>query len=138
MRNTENKSRQERDKEFMEIYRSVFKEYLAANVPDARLRAINFALQNGRPRYHVGLDRAMRVVPLLLKGCQSPLKAQSMQDRMWREIAAKVGALRAGDELGIKQAIEFVLTHCRASRFFISVGYARQLVSPRRRKRLVG
>ena len=129
MKNAEHKYRRERDKEFMEIYSSAFKEYFAAGAGEPKLRAIEFALANGKPHYHVSLDRALQGVPVWLKGRKSPLKAESMQDLMWREIARKVGSLLSDDGLPLGQAIEFVITTCRASRFYISPGYARQLVS---------
>mgnify|MGYP007101832353 CR=1 FL=1 len=129
MKNAEHKYRRERDKEFMEMYRSAYKEYFAAGSGEPKLRAIDFTLANGKPHYHVSLDRALHVVPLLLKGRQSPLKPESMQDRMWREITEKVASLLSADGLALGQAIDFVITTCRASRFYISPGYARQLVS---------
>ncbi|MBP5498130.1 MAG: hypothetical protein J6X81_02010 [Muribaculaceae bacterium] len=126
--------RKERNREFYEIYHKTFKEFLDAGTAHPRVRAVSFAVEHGNPHYHVSLERALHVVPRILKGDKSILKRKSLQEQMWLEIAQKVRALLKEDGMGLKQAICFVITHCRASRFFITADYARHIVGAHKQK----
>ena len=55
-----------------------------------------------------------------------------------REIAQKVRQVMCGGKMSMAAAIEFVLTNCRASRFFITEHYAALRFKPSsRRERLL-
>jgi hypothetical protein len=53
---------------------------------------------------------------------------------MWLEIARRVRELTVNGGVSVAQALDLVLTHCRASRFFISEHYAYANLLPRARK----
>lgn len=112
-----------RDNEFMAAYRKVLDLMLERGVPDARRAAIDFTVMNTQPHYHVSYDRAYIVVTKILNDHQNPVQP-SLQAQMWEEIAGKVQNLLACNKLSISRALQFVLEHCRASRFFITPQYA--------------
>mgnify|MGYP003308829092 CR=1 FL=1 len=117
------RSRIDRDNEFMKHYREVLDLMMEQGVPDARKAAIDFTVLNSRPHYHVSFDRAYVVVSKILNSSYHPAKP-TLQTLMWNEIADKVSQLIATKRLSIARALQFVLEHCRASRFFISPQYA--------------
>lgn len=117
------RSRMERDAEFIKAYRHVLDLMLEMGVADARWAAVNFTIHNTHPRYYVSYDRAYLVVCSILGGKGNPVKP-SLQSLMWQEIAERVNQLRASRQVSVARAVEFVLEHCRASRFFITPQYA--------------
>ncbi|MBQ0068142.1 MAG: hypothetical protein KBT09_00085 [Bacteroidales bacterium] len=112
-----------RDNEFMEMYLKVLDFMFEMKVSNPRRMAVNYTVLNGKPHYHVSYDRAYNVVRNLLNNNVNPVKP-SLQSLMWEEIAGKVKALMVKNDVSIARAVEFVLEHCRASRFFISPEYA--------------
>lgn len=117
------RSRMQRDTEFLKTYRRVLDLMLEKGVPDARRAAIDFTVLHSHPRYHVSYDRAIVVVSNILNGNGIPVKP-SLQALMWQEIADKVKQLCSRKQISIARATEFVLAHCRASRYFITPRYA--------------
>ena len=109
---------------------------------------MTFTITNGHPRYHVDHERAYRCVCHLLsaqdkKGCgaRSYRTAQEMQlakgrlrQQMWFEITQRVSVLMSAG-MSVSQAIDHVLEHCRASRFFISPTTALTKICPQSRER---
>lgn len=112
-----------RDNEFMAAYRQVLDLMLEQGVPDARRAAIDFTVLHTQPHYHVSFDRAYIVVSNIINSNYNPVKP-SLQAHMWEEIARKVQNLLICKRLSISRALQFVLEHCRASRFFITPQYA--------------
>ena len=122
-----------RDKEFRELYAPTLDAMLAAGVPHARHAAAVFTINNGHPRYHIELENAYRRVCHMLKAeeknrpnaltydqmTQTGLSSERLRWQMWEEITGRVRQLIAYG-MSVEQAIEHVLTHCRASRFFIT------------------
>lgn len=108
-----------RDNEFIDLYRKALDFMFEMKVPHPRLAAVNFTVYNGHPQYHVSLDRALIVVRKILHGNVNPVKP-SLRAQMWDEISNKVKALMQEKGVSLPRATEFVLEHCRASRFFIS------------------
>ena len=99
----------------------------------ARRAAVDFTIANGHPHYHVNHERAYRCVCHLLaakdkKGagaltCRTTaamkLPKNRLRRQMWYEITQRVDLLTK-QGLSVEKAIDHVLEHCRASRFFIS------------------
>ncbi len=116
-------NRERRDEEFLALYKETLAIMLEGHVSNARSAAIGFTLRNGRPHYHVSFDRGYPVVCALLKHhkhmVNSPLRQQ-----MWEEIATKVKEIIDHNRISIAKALDFVLRHCRASRFYMSESYA--------------
>ncbi|HAP51054.1 MAG TPA: hypothetical protein DCQ56_07555 [Porphyromonadaceae bacterium] len=136
MKNTA-KFRAERDREFQELFDEIYDLMERRKVRHARREAIRFTLANGKPRYHVSYDRASIVVPKILKNSKMPFQ-RPMPALMWAEIAQKVRQVMCGGKMSMAAAIEFVLTNCRASRFFITEHYAALRFKPSsRRERLL-
>jgi len=122
-----------RDKEFRELYAPTLDAMLAAGVPHARHAAAVFTIHNGHPRYHVDLVNAYRRVCHMLKAeekhrhnartydplTQTGLCNERLRRQMWAEITERVRPLIA-QGMSVEQAVDHVLTHCRASRFFIT------------------
>ncbi|MBQ0114499.1 MAG: hypothetical protein KBT10_01300 [Bacteroidales bacterium] len=127
------RNRLERDREFLTMYRQALDLMLAQHVRDPRREAIRFTIHHSSPRYHVSYERAYIVVCRILNGDGNPL-VPSLQAQMWQEIADRVNSLRTSAGLSIARALDFVLEHCRASRFFISENYAYTRLYPERKK----
>ena len=126
---------QQRDKEFLALYHPTLDALLKQGMEagKARRAAVDFTIANGHPHYHVNHERAYRCVCHLLaakdkKGagaltCRTTasmkLPKYRLRRQMWYEITQRVGLL-TNQGLSVEKAIDHVLEHCRASRFFIS------------------
>lgn len=113
----------DRDNEFMQVYRNALSLMMDHGVANPRRAAVDFTVTHCSPRYHVSYDRAYVVVGALLRGGTVPVK-ESLQARMWNEIADRVRYLIDNAGIPLSHALEFVLDNCRASRYFISPDYA--------------
>lgn len=126
---------QQRDKEFLALYCPTLDALLRQGMPEkkARRAAAKFTIANGRPRYHVSHTRAYRCVCQLLKAeekkCSKArtfrneeeieLPERRLRRQMWYEITDHVRELMS-QGMSVTNAIDHVLEHCRASRFFIA------------------
>lgn len=126
------KARQERDHEFLETYKATLAQLINAKVKNPKMEAVRWTIHNGAPHYHVSYERAYRVVCQILRNGKVPVKP-SLQARMWHEIAQRVCSLTQQGRVSVAKALELVLLHCRASRFFISEHYAYANLLPRAR-----
>ena len=124
---------QARDMEFVALYNPTLQLMIERGSPAPRRHAIHFVINNGHPRYHVSFKRAYEVVCQLLRHGKKPT-ASSLQVAMWHEIAGRVAQLCASDGMSIARAVEFVLEHCRANRFYISDEYADTILDRARRQ----
>ena len=143
---------QQRDKEFLELYHPTLDALIELGMPmsKARRAAVEFTIANGHPHYHVDHERAYRCVCHLLnadqkKACNARtfrtaeemgLPKRRLRQQMWYEIAGRVAALRDRG-LSIEVAIDHVLEHCRASRFFITPATALTKICPQARTRAI-
>ena len=125
----------ERDKEFLELYRPTLDALLQKGIPESKARraAAEFTVANGHPHYHVDHERAYRCVCHLINADQkhahnarsyrtgngTGLPKRRLRQQMWYEITSRVSAL-TDKGMSISEAIDQVLEHCRASRFFIT------------------
>ena len=141
---------QRRDKEFLELYHPTLDALLEQGMSPAKARrtAVEFTITNGHPHYHVNHERAYRCVCHLLhandkKGNGSRTYRSSadmdlangrLRRQMWYEITQQVKSL-AERGMSIDNAIDHVLEHCRASRFFISAATALTKICPSARTR---
>ena len=139
-----------RDKEFLELYHPTLDALMRQGLPESKARraAVEFTIANGRPHYHVDHERAYRCVCHLLNAGQKKapnartfrtvpemgLAKGRLRQQMWFEIAHHVAALSARG-MSVTQAIDHVLEHCRASRFFISPTTALTKICPASRTR---
>ena len=139
-----------RDKEFLELYQPTLDALLEQGIPltKARRAAVEFTLANGHPHYHVEYERAYRCVCHLMSaeskkggGARTYRTVEGMglaknrlRRQMWYEITRQVMALRE-QGLSVSQAIDHVLEHCRASRFYISPATALTKICPHARLR---
>lgn len=126
---------QQRDREFLALYSPTLDALLEHGMPESRARraAVEFTIANGHPHYHVNHERAYRCVCHLLKAGDKKgngartyrtidelgLAKRRLRQQMWFEITDRVRTLTA-QGMNVDDAIEHVLEHCRASRFFIS------------------
>ena len=127
--------RLERDKEFLELYRPTLDALLQKGMTESKARraAAEFTVANGHPHYHVDHERAYRCVCHLINADQkhahnarsyrtgngTGLPKRRLRQQMWYEITSRVSAL-TDKGMSISEAIDHVLEHCRASRFFIT------------------
>ncbi|MBR5684633.1 MAG: hypothetical protein IKX18_00585 [Muribaculaceae bacterium] len=139
-----------RDKEFLELYHPTLDALMKQGMPESQARraAVEFTINNGHPHYHVDHERAYRCVCHLLKAeekkasnartyrtsLEMGLPKRRLRQQMWYEIAQRVANLR-NRGMSIPQAIDHVLEHCRASRFFISPATALTKICPQSRTR---
>lgn len=143
--------RMARDEEFASLYAEALQLMISRGVAHPRRAAIRFTIHNGHPRYHVSFDRAYVVVCRLMRNRKAPTGQDaspgnnvapcSLRNTMWREIASRVAMLTSERTVSIAAALEFVLEHCRASRFFITEEYADShldAIRRSRRRRLCG
>jgi hypothetical protein len=139
-----------RDKEFLELFHPTLDALMRQGLPESKARraAVEFTIANGRPHYHVGHERAYRCVCHLLSagdkkgnGARSfrnhegmGLAKRRLRQQMWFEITGHVLELtRQG--MSVESAIDHVLEHCRASRFFITPATALTKICPTLRTR---
>lgn len=123
----------QRDKEFLALYRPTLGTMIEYGVPHPQMAAAAFTIANGHPHYHVDLDIAYRRVRHMLNAEEKAshnartydpvtevgLAHDRLRRQMWVEITQRVRELvRLG--VSVECATEHVLTHCRASRFFIT------------------
>jgi len=112
--NRKSSTRQARDREFMEQFHRVYDMMRASGVRNARVAAVHYTLRHSQPHYHVSFERAYRRLQQMRRGCR-PLRNAGMWDEMW----AQVNALMTSG-LKMSQALEHVLAHCHASRWYLS------------------
>jgi len=139
-----------RDKEFLELYHPTLDALMRQGLPESKARraAVEFTIANGRPHYHVGHERAYRCVCHLLSAADKKgngarsfrnhegmgLAKRRLRQQMWFEITGHVLELtRQG--MSVDSAIDHVLEHCRASRFFITPATALTKICPTLRTR---
>ena len=143
---------QQRDREFLALYHPTLDALVGQGLPlsKARRAAVEFTIANGHPHYHVEHERAYRCVCHLLsaeqkKACNARtyrtseemgLPKHRLRQQMWYEITQQVATLRDRG-MSIENAIDHVLEHCRASRFFISPVTALTKICPQARTRAV-
>ena len=142
---------QQRDKEFLELYHPTLDTLLLQGMSENKARkvAVRFTIANGHPHYHVNHERAYRCVCHLLSakdkkgnGAQTyrtsevieQLAKGRLRRQMWYEITAHVQELTA-QGMSVERAIDHVLEHCRASRFFITPATALTKICPKARTR---
>ena len=121
---------EQRDKEFLALFNPTLDAFLGQGMPmsKARREAAEFTIANGHPHYHVDMDRAYRCVCHLLA-------AEKKKAANAREITSHVARLQ-DKGMSVEQALEHVLEHCRASRFFISPATALTKICPKSRSRV--
>ena len=135
----------QRDKEFLALYNPTLDALLEQGMAPGKARraAAEFTITNGHPHYHVGHERAYRYVCRLLSdhdkkgnGARSyrsrgemDLAKRRLRQQMWYEITSHVRELTCRG-MSIETAIDHVLEHCRASRFFISPATALTKICP--------
>ncbi|MBR4828513.1 MAG: hypothetical protein IKZ92_01765 [Muribaculaceae bacterium] len=140
---------EQRDKEFLALYNPTLDALLkqGMNMSKARSTAAEFTIANGHPHYHVEHERAYRCVCHLLKANEKKgagardygnkeidLAENRLRRKMWEEITGHVRFL-SGQGMSVDQAIDHVLEHCRASRFFITPATALTRICPKSRSR---
>ena len=142
---------EQRDKEFLALFNPTLDAFLGQGMPmsKARREAAEFTIANGHPHYHVDMDRAYRCVCHLLaaekkkaanartfrSGDDAALPKRRLRRQMWYEITSHVARLQ-DKGMSVEQALEHVLEHCRASRFFISPTTALTKICPKSRSRI--
>ena len=124
---------QARDMEFVALYNDTLKLMIDRGVAAPRREAIRFTIHNGHPRYHVSYKRAYAVVCQLMNHGKMPINP-SQSAQMWVELTNRVEALCRNTGLSIARAVEFVLQHCRATRFYISEAHADSILDRARRQ----
>ena len=141
---------EQRDKEFLALYHPTLDAMLeqGMNESQARRAAVKFTIANGHPHYHVDHERAYRCVCHLLsandKKASNARTYRAINDnafaknrlrrQMWYEITRRVKELR-DQGMSTNRAIDHVLEHCRASRFFITPATALTKICVQARRR---
>ena len=132
------------------LYHPTLDAMMALGMPEseARRAAVEFTIANGHPHYHVDHERAYRCVCHLLRAEEKKgagartyrtsdemwLTKGRLRQQMWFEFAQQVSTLHQRG-MSVEQAIDHVLEHCRASRFFISPATALTKICPQSRTR---
>lgn len=141
---------QQRDREFLALYHPTLDALLRQGMEESKARraAVEFTIANGHPHYHVNHERAYRCVCHLLNATEKKgngartyrdpeemgLAKRRLRRQMWYEITQRVSLLLA-QGMSVEIAIDHVLEHCRASRFFISPATAMTKICPKARTR---
>lgn len=141
---------EQRDKEFLSLYHATLDAMLEQGMDESQARraAVKFTIANGHPHYHVDHERAYRCVCHLLnaedKKASNARTYRAIDDttvaknrlrrQMWYEIAQHVKELR-DQGMSTNRAIDHVLEHCRASRFFITPSTALTKICTQSRRR---
>lgn len=124
-----------RDKEFLSIYNDAFNFMIENRVPDPHNRALHWTIENGQPHYNLSYSRAYRVVCQMLTGDRIAFNSH-LRQMMWSEICKKVKSLTTlHPDMSIAKALDFVLLHSRASRFFVTPRQAQRGITRSRKIR---
>ncbi|MGM9869319.1 MAG: hypothetical protein ACI30R_06805 [Sodaliphilus sp.] len=124
-----------RNQEMLSIYNEALHFMIKNRVPNPHKSALHWTLHYGTPSYCVSYKRAYAVMCQLFAGHSIGL-ASPMRKQMWHEIYHKVDALlKLHPSMSIAQALDFVLSHSRASRFFVTEQQARRSISNCRKRR---
>jgi hypothetical protein len=140
----------QRDKEFLELYCPTLDMMIEQGVPHPQMAAVVFTITNGRPHYHVDLENAYRRVCHMLKAEEKArhnartydpetevgLANDRLRRKMWVEITGRVRELLAHG-MSVERATEHVLSHCRATRFFITPSTALTKICTKARSRAI-
>ena len=140
----------QRDKEFLELFHPTLDAMIEQGVPHPRMAAVMFTIHHGHPHYHVDLERAYRCVCRQLKAEEKAasnartydsheengLAEGRLRRQMWQEITQCVRTLLE-QGMSVESAVEHVLEHCRASRFFITPSTALTKICPQARARAI-
>ena len=143
---------EQRDKEFLALYHPTLDAMLeqGMNESQARRAAVKFTIANGHPHYHVDHERAYRCVCHLLSANDkkasnartyraidnNAFAKNRLRRQMWYEITRQVKELR-DQGMSTNRAIDHVLEHCRASRFFITPATALTKICVQARRRAI-
>lgn len=119
--------RKRRNRQLVDMYREALSIMRARGVTNPHTKALRWVVYNGSPAYHVSYERAYAALTMLDMG-QLPCREGKPALEMWREIWAKVKAMQVGIGVSRAAALDYVLRNCRASRFFISMRNARDIV----------
>ena len=141
---------QQRDKEFLALYHPTLDALLERGMEESKAKraAVEFTIANGHPHYHVDHVRAYRYVCHLLKAedkrgngsrtyrgnDDTQFIKSRLRRQMWYEITDRVKPLLK-QGLSVECAIDHVLEHCRATRFYISLETALTKICPKSRSR---
>ena len=140
---------QQRNKEFLALYQPTLDVLIEQGMKPSKARhaAAEFTIANGHPRYHVEHERAYRCVCHLLTAEEKKsnnardfedheidLSQLRLRRQMWEEITNQVRSLQE-QGLSVNRAIDHVLEHCRASRFFITLSTALTKICPQAKER---
>ena len=141
---------EQRDKEFLSLYHATLDAMLEQGMDESQARrvAVKFTIANGHPHYHVDHERAYRCVCHLLnaedKKASNARTYRAIDDttvaknrlrrQMWYEITQHVKE-RRDQGMSTNRAIDHVLEHCRASRFFITPSTALTKICTQSRRR---
>ena len=141
---------EQRDKEFLSLYHATLDAMLEQGMDESQARraAVKITIANGHPHYHVDHERAYRCVCHLLnaedKKANNARTYRAIDDttvaknrlrrQMWYEITQHVKELR-DHGMSTNRAIDHVLEHCRASRFFITPSTALTKICTQSRRR---
>ena len=117
-----------RNKELIEMFLEAYRLMRKKNLHNAKAKAIQWVVYNGRPRYHVGYIRTHIALCVMAQGGK-PCKEGTTTFLMWQEIDARVRAMQHALGISRAKAIDFVLEYCRASRFFIKEHTAHLIIN---------
>lgn len=124
-----------RDKEFLSIYNDALDFMIRNRVPNPHDAALWWTIENAQPHYYLSYSRAYRVVCQMLTG-KSVKFSSLLRQSMWGEVCQKVKSLIAlHPYMSVAKALDFVLTHTRASRFFITERQAQRGIARSRKMR---
>lgn len=123
----------ERNMELVALYNATLKLMIDRGVKSPRKAALRFVIHNGRPRYNVSFKTAYEAVCQILRHGTMPRAASVLRREMYCEIAYRA-AMLCDSGMSVAAAVEFVLEHCRASRFYISEESADTIIDEARRE----
>lgn len=114
-----------RDRDFLEICRQIVRD---SNIHLTRRQIVERAILHPAPSYYADLDYALHVVPRVLRLPRE--EAEKFSHGRWLEVGLRARALVAtGECRNMTRAIETVITHGVASRFFMSVATGMHILS---------
>lgn len=111
-------ARRRRDALLVALYLEAYSMMRRKRVANPRKAAVRWVLRHGQPRYHVGYMSALRTLGLMAKGLK-PCREEAAAYEMWHELRQRVDDMQRQLAVSRAKAVEYVLEHCRASRFFI-------------------
>lgn len=122
---------QARNEEFLRRCRKMFRDDYEAGTMRPLQEIINTVMHQQPRGHYLNYETASRRLHLIERRGLEAVVTEELGRQMWTELRAQVDEVMARQKKkSFQQALTFVLTFCRPSRFYITYDTARRILTP--------